>query len=154
MHPHPSRLRSPPGHSLGLSGAALLLALLACGGHEGAPDAAGPEREASALTDSGLYRVSLRPAAEAPLGQLHAWIVRVEPARGDVASPARIDFDGGMPGHGHGFVTAPRVTRELGDGEYLVEGVKFHMAGEWELRVAVTHDQGRDVAAVAVTVDP
>jgi hypothetical protein len=35
-----------------------------------------------------------------------------------------------MPAHGHGLPTVPTL-RELGDGRYLVEGVKFHMPGAW-----------------------
>jgi hypothetical protein len=36
-----------------------------------------------------------------------------------------------MPQHGHGLPTRPQVTRALGDGTYLVEGMKFQMGGWW-----------------------
>ena len=36
-----------------------------------------------------------------------------------------------MPEHGHGFPTVPEVTEYLGDGKYLVEGLKFSMPGWW-----------------------
>jgi hypothetical protein len=52
------------------------------------------------------------------------------------AQPRHVHFDGGMPAHGHGFVTTPHVTRDLGGGEFLVEGVKFHMSGAWKLRAS------------------
>ena len=51
---------------------------------------------------------------------------------------AEIVVNGGMPQHDHGFPTSPQVTEELGDGEYLVEGVKFNMAGWWEMTLAIT----------------
>jgi hypothetical protein len=36
-----------------------------------------------------------------------------------------------MPQHGHGLPTQPQVTQSLGNGDYLVEGMKFQMAGWW-----------------------
>lgn len=43
-----------------------------------------------------------------------------------------------MPDHGHGLPTAPRVTRHLGGGRYLVEGMRFNMSGWWRLKFTVT----------------
>ena len=68
----------------------------------------------SGLSEAGLYRLALRPQdAEVPLGQLHGWVVHVETADGDPFVPQRLAFSGGMPQHGHGFVTEPRVTRAM-----------------------------------------
>lgn len=109
----------------------------------------------SAASRTGRYRISARPARPpAPLGALHDWIVRVERTDGAPVTPVVLSFDGGMPSHGHGFVTAPRVTRSLGGGEYLVEGVKFHMAGDWEIRIAVTGPEGRDEVSLPISVTP
>ena len=55
-----------------------------------------------------------------------------------------ISIDGGMPQHGHGFPTQPRVTRELGDGRYLLEGMKFSMPGWWEIKLKVDAASGTD----------
>jgi hypothetical protein len=49
-----------------------------------------------------------------------------------------------MPQHGHGFPTQPKVTRELGDGRYLLEGMKFSMPGWWELKLKVDASSGAD----------
>ena len=57
---------------------------------------------------------------------------------------ARIAVDGGMPQHGHGLPTRPRVTRELGDGSYLLEGMKFSMTGWWEIKLAIDAAEGTD----------
>jgi len=57
---------------------------------------------------------------------------------------ARIEVDGGMPEHGHGLPTQPRVTRYLGDGAYEVEGMKFNMGGWWEVELAIAADAGAD----------
>ena len=44
---------------------------------------------------------------------------------------ASIGVDGDMPQHGHGLPTRPQVTKHLGNGDYLVEGMKFQMGGWW-----------------------
>ena len=67
-----------------------------------------------------------------PLNRIHSWRMRVETADGTPVTGAEIRVDGGMPAHGHGLPTQP-VAREIGDGDYLVEGLKFSMTGYWEM---------------------
>ena len=84
-------------------------------------------------TPSGRYRVSIRSKKlPIPLRELHDWIVHVELPDGRPTIPRRLDVSGGMPEHGHGFPTKPVVTRYLGRGDFLLEGVKFNMAGLWQ----------------------
>jgi hypothetical protein len=75
---------------------------------------------------------------------MHAWEIRLRSPSGEPVSGARISVDGGMPQHGHGFPTQPKVTRELGDGRYLLEGMKFSMPGWWELKLKVDASSGAD----------
>ena len=92
----------------------------------------------SRTTGVGLYTVALAPVPEEiPIGIRHAWTVSVEDAEGRAVQPDQLAFYGGMPGHGHGLPSSPRVTRELRPGTYLVEGVVFNMHGDWELIVGV-----------------
>lgn len=96
-------------------------------------------------TADGRYRIRLQPPASAPaLNQMHAWEVSVATPDGQPVRQARIAVDGGMPQHGHGLPTKPRVTRELADGRYLIEGMKFSMTGWWEIKLAVQGEQGAD----------
>ena len=82
------------------------------------------------------YVVAIHPLPEAiAINQLHAWEVRVTSPAGEPVLHAHIDVDGGMPQHGHGLPTQPGVTQELGDGRYLLEGMKFSMTGWWEIRL-------------------
>lgn len=108
-----------------------------------------------APSEGGLYRIRTRPA-ELPLKlhQMHDWIVGIELMDGTSEIPTAIRFDGGMPSHGHGFVTRPRVTRNLGGGEFLVEGVKFHMPGDWIIQITVTSRDASDQVSLALKVDP
>ena len=96
----------------------------------------------------GRFVVGLEPPSTGPaVNQMHAWQVRVQTADGAPVSQAKLTFDGGMPQHGHGFPTRPRVTREIGPGVYALEGMKFSMTGWWDLRLGI---QAGDVSDTAV----
>jgi hypothetical protein len=89
------------------------------------------------------YVVAIHPLSEPiAINQMHAWEVKVTSPAGAPVLKAAIDIDGGMPQHGHGLPTQPRITRELGDGRYLMEGMKFSMPGWWELKLRVRSEQG------------
>ena len=91
------------------------------------------------------YVVTLQPPARpAAINQLHAWRVLVTSPAGAPVAHARIQVDGGMPQHGHGLPTRPQVTRELPDGGYLIEGMKFSMTGWWEIKLAIDGPAGAD----------
>lgn len=56
-------------------------------------------------------------------------------------------FDMIMPDHRHGMVTRARV-RATKTGEYLIDGVKAHMPGEWKITIDLV--QGKSAAQVAI----
>ena len=91
-----------------------------------------------------LFTVSLEPAQPLRTRQLQAVTVRLADANGRPVENARITVDGGMPEHGHGLPTQPRVTRALGEGSYQIEGLRFNMGGWWELRLAIEAAAGTD----------
>ncbi len=99
----------------------------------------------SKLSDAGLYRAELVPdAAPIAVGKMHAWTVVLRTAAGAPVKKAEIAISGGMPKHGHGLPTAPQVTRNLGDGHYLIEGVKFNMGGWWTFKLDLKGAAGND----------
>lgn len=163
----PSALPAPSGAARGGRAGAIVLGLgtalllSGCGSEADRPPAPAPAGKlvglpAAATSERGRYRVAARPVSPVELHVLHDWIVRIELRDGVGPSevPQSIQFDGGMPSHGHGFVTHPRVTENLGGGEFRVEGVKFHMPGAWLLRVTVTSASGPDEAELPVTIAP
>ncbi len=96
-------------------------------------------------TTDGKFVVALQPPATPPaINQIHSWTIRVADKDGNPVRQARIGVDGGMPQHGHGLPTRPRVTRELGDGSYLMEGMKFSMTGWWEIKLAIQAAESAD----------
>ena len=130
-----------------------LALLLACGDPSADPADGTQVAPGVGVTEQGLYEVELRPATgDVRLGEVHGWQIRLRTADGERFAPTRLAFGGGMPEHGHGFETAPRVTQALASGTYLVEGVRFHMGGNWRLRVEVVGPDGPDVALFHVEV--
>jgi hypothetical protein len=96
---------------------------------------------------SAARRFTATLAPDQPLRPRRLQTVRVAiaDATGRPVDDARIDIDGGMPQHGHGLPTRPRVTRALGDGLYEIEGVRFNMGGWWEFKLAISAATGADV---------
>lgn len=98
-----------------------------------AVNAADQSQDSATTTDSIHFRVSYKSKVEPlPLNRIHSWILHVEALDGKHVEKAEISVFGGMPAHTHGLPTQPQVT-EIGDGDYLVEGLKFSMTGMWQL---------------------
>jgi hypothetical protein len=101
-------------------------------------------------TDQQKFIVTLQPLADpVTVNQIHSWQIRLTTAAGMPVSKAQIFIGGGMPDHGHGFPTRPQVRELPGDGNYLLEGMKFSMHGHWEIKLGI---QARDVFDV-VTIN-
>ncbi|HWT45912.1 MAG TPA: FixH family protein [Vicinamibacterales bacterium] len=92
----------------------------------------------------GRYVATLEPARPLRPRQMQTVRVTVRDAEGRAIDEAQISIDGGMPQHGHGLPTRPRVTRNLGDGLYEIEGVRFNMGGWWEFTLAIAGSRGAD----------
>lgn len=90
-------------------------------------------------TENGHFKVGavsrLDPVV---INETHSWTLHIETADGNPVTDAEITIDGGMPEHNHGFPTAPRVTENLGEGKYLLEGMRFNMGGVWVLTLEIS----------------
>jgi hypothetical protein len=97
------------------------------------------------LSDNGLFNVSYAASTgTVPVNQMHQWTLHVETADGTPVEDATISVDGDMPQHGHGLPTRPQVTQNLGNGDYLVEGLRFQMGGWWVMDFTITADGQTD----------
>jgi len=76
------------------------------------------------------------------INEMHSWILHVETENGEPVEGATIEVDGGMPEHDHGLPTKPRITKELGGGDYRLDGLRFHMRGYWEIVITISTDDG------------
>jgi len=101
------------------------------------------------LTRSGYYLVSVDSRIKpVPVNRMHGWVLRVTTADGEPVEHATFEVAGRMPQHDHGLPTVPRVTESLGNGEYLLQGLRFHMHGDWELTITVTAGERRDTVVI------
>jgi hypothetical protein len=92
----------------------------------------------------GRYVATLEPDRSLRPRQMQTVRVTLRDSDGRVVDEAQISIDGGMPQHGHGLPTRPRVTRALGDGIYEIEGVRFNMGGWWEFKLTIAGSRGAD----------
>lgn len=82
-----------------------------------------------------------------PVNAMHSWKLKITTRHGNPVKGATVTVDGDMPAHGHGLPTQPEVTREIGEGVYLVEGMKFSMPGHWVMEFDIAANGKRDTAA-------
>ncbi|MDO9084771.1 MAG: FixH family protein [Anaerolineaceae bacterium] len=112
-------------------------------GRESAPT--NLDTSSTLLSDDGLFQVSWSSdPAEVPLNQIHTWTLHIETPDGQPVENATVLVEGGMPQHGHGLPTNPQVTEFLGNGDYLVEGMRFQMTGFWEVRFIINSGEQSD----------
>lgn len=96
-------------------------------------------------SDQGLFSISYEPqAGNIAVNQMHSWTLHVETPDGKPVENAQITVDGDMPQHGHGLPTRPQVTKYLGNGDYQVDGLKFHMPGWWIVEFNITSGNQSD----------
>lgn len=104
-------------------------------------------------TEHGVYVATLAAnQSPIPVGSIHTWTVKVTAPDGTPAKDVAIAIDGGMPQHGHGLPTRPEVTTDVGDGNHLIEGMKFNMTGWWTLTVSIDGPKGADKATFNVVL--
>jgi hypothetical protein len=96
------------------------------------------------VSEKQTYTATLQPAQPLRVRRLQTVPVLITDAHGRPVESAVISVDGGMPEHGHGLPTQPRVTRALGGGVYEIEGLRFSMGGWWEVKLAIDSPAGAD----------
>jgi hypothetical protein len=95
-------------------------------------------------SEAGTFRVQvLSEILPLPLNLMHTWIVSIETSGGEPVADARLELAGGMPIHDHGLPTAPQVRETAKAGKYRIEGLRFHMQGDWVLWLTIRY-QGRE----------
>jgi hypothetical protein len=137
--------------AFGLAIVAMAVSMTACGHAMMMMRGTGAKRPAASefglgprASADGRYVATLDPVQPLRTRQLQTVRVIVRDAEGHAVDGAQISIDGGMPQHGHGLPTRPRVTRALGDGSYEIGGVRFNMGGWWEFKVTIAGSRGAD----------
>ncbi|HND30497.1 MAG TPA: hypothetical protein PLA94_10880 [Myxococcota bacterium] len=148
--------------------------LLACGGTSPENRVRSEEHQnpVEIQTVGGKYRLTWQSLpSPVPMGDLFVVETTLKDKDGKTIENGTVRVDARMPAHGHGMATRPlaalptctgaqeeaalRSTLEAGSlpegcsypgGKYKMEGMKFHMPGEWTLRFDVTGPAGADHA--------
>lgn len=106
-------------------------------------------------TDLGSYVVTLRPEqATIERNEHFALLVSLDPRKDDPpgATDLKILVDADMPAHRHGMNTKPEITNE-GNLNYRVDGMLFHMAGEWVITVDITQGETTERTSFPVFIE-
>ena len=106
------------------------------------------------VSTNGMYTIFYKSEIDPiPLNQIHRWTLHIEKKGAGLAlDNAQIMIDGGMPAHGHGLPTQPQATQALGNGNYLVEGMRFNMPGYWVVNFHITFGHDSDTATVELNL--
>lgn len=106
------------------------------------------------LSKKGVFRVGYScESGMVPLVRIHNWKIRVATADGRPVSGAEIALEGRMSEHGHNLPSKPAVTKDLGNGFYIVEGMKFNMTGLWEVTFSIKTKDETDSVVFNVPVE-
>lgn len=102
-------------------------------------------------SQSGHFRLSVQSELNpVVINKIHRWSLQVVDADGAPVTGAVMSVQGGMPAHDHGLPTAPRISGQPEPGKYLLEGLRFHMRGQWQLEFTIEVGETRDVVIVAI----
>jgi hypothetical protein len=88
--------------------------------------------------------VTIKERPEPALHEFQSWLLHIETADGQPVGDAKLSVNGGMPQHGHGLPTQPKIMAGPGAGDYRVEGLQFGMPGWWEVSLFVYSPAAHD----------
>ena len=114
------------------------------------PEQAAGESPLEWVSERGIYEVSFESSLQPiEINQIHTWVLHIT-AKGVPVVNAEVSVVGGMPAHDHGLPTRPRVREEFGDGDYRLEGMRFHMSGAWEISIEIEANGKTDTVIIAL----
>ncbi len=132
--------------------AALILSLAACG-HEAVPVSVPEFWQQTSV--GGSFEVTLDPQTDekVEMNEFLEWVVTVATPDGEPVAPARITVGGGMPAHGHGLPSQPKISDHPEAGKYLLKGLKFSMNGQWVIELDIQSESIRDTVKFDIALD-
>lgn len=87
-----------------------------------------------------------------PVNHLHGLDLQLQTSDGKPATGATIVIAGMRHDSSNPLPTMPRASPAPGDGNYRLEGLRFHMPGQWHLVLDIECAQIRDRAALDIAV--
>ncbi len=80
-------------------------------------------------------------------------VIITGPTKQALAYPVELEIDAGMKAHNHGMNVNPQI-KALGNGQFKVEGLLFHMPGDWFLSFVIRRGAMSDKAEMNLVVSP
>jgi hypothetical protein len=144
-----SRMQRLPGRLLRAASPALVLlglVIAACAPENLVEPPSEPEFGMAARPSAGgSFVATMDVTPPLRIGHFLAARLHIIDRAGRPVEGATVQIDGGMPQHGHGLPTRPRISHEPGGGgTYVIDGLKFNMGGWWQLRIAIVAGAATD----------
>jgi hypothetical protein len=114
--------------------------------------AAGDHWPATVVSDGGGFSVTLKPSGGEIEWNKHFGVEFFITPENPAVGPLKVVVDADMPAHRHGMNTKPELF-DQGDLSYRVEGMLFHMKGDWVISVEVSGDGSTERAEFPVLVE-
>ncbi len=86
------------------------------------------------------------------INRMHRWRLHLRRLDGTPVNDAQISLIGGMALHDHGLPSSPRIEPVGSNGQYLAEGIKFHMSGQWQMLFTVETVGGVEILTVDLEI--
>ncbi len=106
------------------------------------------ETDFTVITEGGKLLAISSELSPPQINRMHNWRLWLTDGAGAPIASARIEVQGGMPDHDHGFPTRPEVTDEIEPGVYLLQGLRFHMPGRWLIEFDIRLGEDADSASL------
>jgi len=107
---------------------------------------------ATRSTAEGSFEVTLAPSNNKITQNKHFILNVILKAKKGGLENVTLVVDGDMPAHQHGMNTKPELTAKSAS-EYWVEGMLFHMGGDWVISVDITRDGKKEQALFPISVE-
>lgn len=101
-----------------------------------------------ATTASGISVEIISELSPIAINRIHSWRLSLTNASREPVSGANLTISGGMPDHDHGLPTLPQITEQVEAGFYLLEGIRFHMPGRWQITLTIIHSNSIETAVL------
>jgi len=105
-------------------------------------------------SNRGYFLLSIKTDQESVvMNKFYSWTIHVENSAGSAVDKAVIKVSGGMPAHDHPMPAVAEITHNLGNGDYQVEGINFHMPGLWRMFFYISADDVSDTVIFDLVVE-
>jgi hypothetical protein len=105
----------------------------------------------SIQANDGAYEIKIIGSPRIAVGEANEFKILVVCPQG--CGDANVEVSAAMPGHDHGLLYTPSISKCGDAGMWCVKELRFHMPGLWEIYFDVSTQGGRSVDRAQTSVD-